>query len=140
MATTIQNTDAWDITVYQGKTYVEEFTIQVLTNPNEEYNASTNPYIDLNLTDYDVRMMVRSSFDSASIKLSAINTGVSPRFVKDNLNGIITLTLIPTDTSSIVFTGEQADYVYDIELASTTTNIVLLVCAGQFIIKREVTR
>lgn len=136
----ISNTEAHDITVYQGKTYVEQFTCQVLTDPALPYNATTNPWIPLDLTTYDVRMQVRATYDGAAVKLSALSTGASPKFVKDNSGGIITLTLLPTDTSTIVFTGEQASYVYDIELVHQTYGTVLLLSFGAFNINREVTR
>lgn len=140
MATTITNTDDHPITVYQGKTYVEEFTVKVLTDPLLEWNATTNPYIILDLTNYDVRMHVRTSFDSAVVKLSALSTGASPKFVKNNAAGTATLTLIPTDTSTLIFTGEEAEWYYDIELAHQTLSTVLLVARGTFTIKREITR
>ena len=136
---TISNTDSHDITVYQGKTYVEIFTVQVLTDPSQDYDSILNPYIALNLTNYDVRMQVRSDYDSGTVKLSALSTGISPKFIKDNAAGKITLTLLPADTSAIAFTGEEASYYYDIELAKND-GTVLMLSYGSFIIKREITR
>lgn len=140
MATTITNTDDHPIVVYQGKTYNENFYVKVLTDQNLEFDEITNPFITLDITNYDVRMQVRTSFDSAVVKLSALSTGVSPKFVKNNASGIATLTLIPTDTSTLIFSGEEAEWYYDIELAHQTLSTVLLVARGTFTIKREVTR
>lgn len=134
------NTETHDITVYQGKTYVEQFTVLVLTNPLLPWNATTNRYIALDITNYDVRMQVRPSFDSAVIKLTALSTLTSPKFIKNNTGGIITLTLLPADTSAIAFAGEEANYYYDIELAHQSLSTVLLLSFGSFNIKREITR
>ena len=140
---TISNTDTHDNTVEQGKTYIETFTCQVLTNPALPWDSITNPYIPLDLTTYNVRMQVRKTYDTATTEIYAVNlttTGAVIRFTKVNNTGVITLTLIPEDTANLRFTGDSATYVYDIELAHTTQDIVLLVSKGSFIINRESTR
>jgi hypothetical protein len=85
-------------------------------------------------------MQVRSSYDSGAVKLTALSTGASPKFVKTNASGIATLTLTPSDTSALIFSGEEVDWYYDIELVHQSTGIVLLLAYGTFNIKREITR
>ncbi len=125
-----------DITVKQGTTHVEAFIIEVLTNPYLDFNATTNPYIPLDLTLATIRMMVRSTFDATQILLNA--TDANGKFVKTGIN-TFELRLIPSDTSSVRYSGEEADYVYDIEIELAPNNVIRPV-GGSFIIGREVTR
>ena len=87
--------------------------------------------------------MVRKTYDSGTYELYVtdnVMTGSVQRFVKTNASGIITLTLIPIDTSALLFKGDSASYVYDIELYHNTLSTVLLVSKGNFNINRETTR
>lgn len=139
---TINNTDDHPISVEQGKTYIETFTCQVLTNPLLEWDILTNPWIPLNLTTYNIRMMVRKTFDSAIAELYCTDnviTGAVQRFTKVNNTGTITLTLLPTDTSTLIFKGDAVNWYYDIELISNTGQVILL-AKGNFNLAREITR
>lgn len=127
------------ITVDQGSQYREQFTVEVLTDPLLPYNATTNPYIPLNLTDYEANMMVRTSFDAASPVLSFSTTGISPALVITALTGIITLTIPASVTSAVSFKGEQVDYLYDLEITDVG-GVIHRAGEGTFTIRREITR
>jgi len=126
-----------DINIDQGANHKETFVIQTLTNQTLPYNATTNPYIALDLTGYTVRMQVRSSYDAGAVALLATNS--NGKFTVVPLTGTITLTVLPADTTAILFKGESADYVYDIEVQDGSGNVIRPV-QGAFVISREVTR
>lgn len=138
MSTTISNTDTHTMTVFQGKTFIEVFNVTALTDTSLPYDEITNPYIPMNISAYDVRMMVRTTPNNPVIKIQALSTGTSPRFVKNTSS--VTLTLLPTDTSVLTFSDDEVDWYYDIELAHQSEPIVLLLSYGTFNLKREVTR
>jgi hypothetical protein len=127
-----------DITVDQGVTHTEIFTIEVLSNQTLPYDPLTNPYVPLNLTTASVQMQVRQTYNSSTVILTA--TDLNGKFVKtDAANGVVTLTIAPADTSSVSFNSASASYPYDIQVVFTTTN-VLKIASGMFIINREITR
>lgn len=127
------------LTVDQGSTDEFIFTLSVLTDPSLPYNASTNPYIPLNLTDYDVDMQVRATFDSTAPILTFSSTGVNPAIVITPLTGEIALTVKDTVTTAVVFKGESVSYYYDMEIVDVGGRRKRVV-QGSFDINREVTR
>lgn len=125
-----------DILVEQGTTHTEVFVLETLTDPYAEYDDINNPYIPLDISAASIRMMVRANYDSAQVLLNATDT--NGKFVKTDINKF-ELRLIPSDTSNTRFSGEEVDYVYDIEVELGPNNVIRPV-AGSFIIDREVTR
>ena len=125
-----------NITVDQGTTHIEGFTLETLSDATLPYDAITNPYTYLDISSAVIRMQVRASYDSTSILLTA--TDANGKFVKTS-GGSFNLHLNPADTSAIRFAGEEADYVYDIEL-DLPGPITIRPVEGAFIIMREVTR
>jgi hypothetical protein len=127
-----------DITVAQGATHVEVFTIEVLTDPTAPYDIVTNPYIPLDISSAAIQMQVRPTYNSSTVILTA--TDQNGRFTKtDPTHGVFTLTVFPGDTSLASFNTEQKSFLYDI-IVKFTTNNALKVAAGNFIVEREVTR
>jgi hypothetical protein len=127
-----------DITVDQGATHVEVFTIEVLTDQTLPFDAITNPYIPLDLTTASIQMQVRQTYNSSTVILTA--TDLNGRIVKtDATHGIITLTIAPADTTAQKFNTPSASFPYDMQIVFTTTNVIKVV-SGNFIINREITR
>lgn len=123
------------IVVEQGSTHVEINYVKVLTNNQLEFNATTNPYIPLNLTGYTARLHVRKTFDSNS---TVLDLGSSVEIILGTTDGKITITIPPALTNAIIFAGERATYYYDLLItgAGTSTRVV----EGTFTIKRAITR
>jgi len=105
--------------------------------------------IPMDLTGFTARSMIRTSYDSRTtvlslstddntIKLGAkIDNGIVVN--DDPANGGIVLSYEASLTSAIRFSGEQYDYVRDIELTDQN-NITKRILQGTFSITREVTR
>lgn len=113
----------------QGSSHVHIFTVK---DDNED---------PVDLTGYDVRFQVRSSYGSTNVLINGtlMNGKVA---ITDALNGIITLTLAPADTSGIRFPekdDERVVLVYDLEIQSPSGK-VYKPARGTFTLKREVTR
>lgn len=125
-----------DITVAQGTTHTEVFLLEVLADPSLPYDEENNPYIPMNLTSAKIRMNVRKDYDSSAIVLEA--TSENGKFVKTQ-QGTFELRLLPSHTTAIRFEGEEATYVYDIEV-EMAANDVLRPVQGSFVLSREVTR
>lgn len=125
-----------DIIVKQGTTHTEVFLLEVLADPSLPYDEDTNPYIPMNLTSAKIRMNVRKDYDSSAIVLEA--TSENGKFVK-TFAGTFELRLLPSHTTEIRFVGEEATYVYDIEVEGSIDNVIRPI-QGSFILEREVTR
>jgi hypothetical protein len=129
-----------DITVDQGTTVKIPLTFERLTTPNAPYNASTNPYVAVDLTGATLSMMVRATYDSKSPTLSLSSDGASPHIiVTDAAGGLAELRLQPSDTTNVKVTGESFEGVYDLEI-DDGAGIVSRAFQGIFTITREVTR
>lgn len=112
-----------DLSMDQGTTWNPTF---ILRNPDKSY---------FNLTGYEARLQVRTSFDGdAVLSLTTTNGKLVVQ-----ANGRIMLNVLPTDTSVIDFTGEAFVGVYDLEVESAS-DVVTRVASGSFTITREVTR
>jgi hypothetical protein len=139
MAATITN-----ITIEQGATTTIPMVFQRLTNQNLPYDATTNPYTPLVLTDMTISMMVRASYDAKAALLSLSSTGDSPRIVITNAaGGLAEIRLAPADTaytgsSGVKVVGESLEGVYNIEVSDGTT--VVRAFQGTCTISREVVR
>ena len=119
----------YDITCDQGSTLSVVFTIQT---------AALAPY---NLTGYDARLQVRRSYGDTNALISATLAN-SKLALTNPTGGVITLTLAPSDTSSIRFNekdDDTLDCVYDLEIQSAA-GAVYKPSKGAFTISREVTR
>jgi hypothetical protein len=125
-----------DITVDQGATHIESFTLETLTDPTLAYNASTNPYIPLDISLSSLRMQVRATHDSALTLISA--TDANGLFLKTT-PGSFNLVLTPASTNSLRFVGDQANYVYDI-FVDLAGGVSIKAVQGIFNINRKVTR
>lgn len=102
----------------RGQSIKMPVTIERLTNDNLDYNANTNPYIPVNLTNCTAKMQWRKSVDK-SVVLEASTTaggGNGKLVIDDPLTGVITLLLAPADTEALRFTGDSIEYGYDLEI------------------------
>ena len=131
-----------DLTIEQGATFIQPLIFQRLTNPTLPYNASTNPYIALDLTDCVVRMMVRADYDSTQfvLSLSSVGTGI---VITNAAAGLAEIRVTPamttwTGTTGVRVKGESFEGVYDIEVDDGLT--VARAFSGACTITREVTR
>jgi hypothetical protein len=86
----------------------------------------------VNVTGYSSRMQVRQAVDSTAVALSLVSgTGIT----LGGTAGTIALSAVATATAGI----EAGQYVYDLELVSSTGYVTRLV-GGNFVIYAEVTR
>jgi hypothetical protein len=87
----------------------------------------------VNLTTYSARMQVREKYTSTNpeINISTINGGI----VLGGAAGTITINIVSSETRDLA----AKDYVYDLELVSSS-NIVIRLIEGKFIVTPEVTR
>jgi len=118
--------NALDITMDQGSTLEYEF---VLTD------ADNDPY---DLTNHDARLQVRRSFGATEVLINC--TLANGKLTKSS--NIITLHLVPSDTSLIRFNEREDDTlecVYDLEIQSASGK-VNKPARGAFVLRREVTR
>lgn len=111
----------YDITVYQGGTFSQQFTWR------DQNNAPVN------LTGYTARMMARASVDSASpfVTLTTENGGIA----LGGAAGTITLAMSAAQTAALA----AQNGVYDLELVSGSGAVSRLL-AGNLFVSAEVTR
>lgn len=130
----------YDLTLEQGTSEKLRLQFQRLTDPYLDWHATSNPYLPFDLTDCTIAMMVRASYDAKTPVLSIDSTtGDTPKIViTDAEDGIAEVRLDPSDTSSIKFTGESFEGVYDIEVDDGVS--VERAFQGACTISREVTR
>ena len=127
-----------DITVAQGASHVEVFTLEVLTDPNAPFDATTNPYIPLDLTVASIQMQVRQTYSTSTVALTA--TDLNGKIVKtDATNGTFELRIGPTDLNLISFNGPHINYLYDMNVLLSASNAIK-VASGNFVIQRGITR
>lgn len=128
-----------EINYDQGTTKILMLTLEQLTDPTQAEDATTNPIIAIDLTNYDVRMMVRDTYSSGAIRFNA-NVSNGKVTLTDAVNGKATITILPTDfETGIKFDDGSYTGVYDIEIQSAT-GIVTRMVQGNFNISQEVTR
>jgi hypothetical protein len=111
----------YDITIYQGATFSQQFTWK---------DQAGTP---INLTGYTARMMARTSIDApaAFLTLNTANGGIA----LGGAAGTITLNLSDAQTAAIsVMQG-----VYDLELIDSLAKVIRLL-EGSVVISPEVTR
>ena len=113
------------ITVDQGTTFEEDFLVHVGVN------------FPLDLTGYKARMQVRDDFDTNTTRLNLSNT--TGKLIILPVNGKVTISLVPSDTSGIKFAGPKYKGIYDLEIESPQGDVIR-VAQGSFTLLREVTR
>lgn len=105
------------------------------------FNLKNDVGAAFNLTGYDARLQVRRTYGDTSTLINA--TLANSKLVLTNaVGGILTLTLAPSDTSSIRFNGvgdETLECVYDLEIQSSLGQVAKP-ARGTFTLNREVTR
>lgn len=126
-----------DVNIDQGTSFTETFFIQTLTNPALPLNAVTNPYIPLSLIGSTFNMMVRPDYDSGVVLTATLANGKIT--CPSPATGYFSLVLLPSDTAVIRFTGDSANYVYDISITDSFLNVIRPI-QGAFNISREVSR
>ena len=111
----------YDITIYQGTTFNQQFTWK------DQNNALVN------LTGYTARMMARAGIDSSTpfITLTTANGGIS----LGGAAGTITLLMSDASTSALV----NGKGVYDLEVINGSGTVTRLL-QGNIFISAEVTR
>jgi hypothetical protein len=109
----------YNIVCPQGSTYNQQFTYSI----NE---------VPVDLTTYTARMQVREKHTSTSkiLDLTTENDGI----VLGGESGTITVNVSASDTAALV----AKDYVYDLELISSST--VTRLFEGKFLVTAEVTK
>lgn len=118
-----------DIVMDQGSSLTYVFNLK---------NANLDP---IDLTGYDVRMQVRKTYGAANSVISCTLSNNKVILTNASL-GIITLALLPSDTSGIRFNevdDDTLECVYDLEVQSTL-GVVFKPARGNFTLNREVTR
>ena len=127
-----------DITVNQGANHVEVFTIEVLTNDTLPFDATTNPYIPLDLTVATIQMQVRQSYNTSTVILTA--TDLNGRIVKtDSVNGTFELRIAPDDLDLVKGNSSEVHYLYDLMISLSASNTIK-VAEGTFTVIRQITR
>jgi len=127
MATVNLEAAVLDLTVDQGKTVELSFATHVDGEAPD-------------LTDCELRMQVRKSFETPAVINCTLQNGKIAWV--DAANGRYRLSLLPSDTAGItprLFENDTFDGVYDVELIYPTGTVRAL-HKGAFVIKREVTR
>lgn len=111
----------YDITIYQGTTYNQQFTWK---------DQNDTP---INLTGYTARMMARTSVDAPTpfITLTTANGGIA----LGGAAGTITLVMNDSGTSGLTNTSG----VYDLEVIDGSGNVNRLL-QGNLFVSAEVTR
>ncbi len=109
------------LTIDQGTTYTKNFTVK----------ANGVVY---DLTDWYVRGHMRETYNSTTIALN-LTTYLS---IPTPENGIIILAIPHAATTAVSFTGEEKEYVFDIEIYNSTQ--VHRIVEGTITLRREVTR
>ena len=129
----------------QGSDQKVNFAVKVLVNPDLPFDPTTNPYVAVDLTDSEIRMMWRTTYDSNIVVYTALSD-TDPdiegnnRFVITNAPaGLFKLVLSNQDTTDIRFTGDSVDYVYDIEIQDSAGEVTRAF-EGLVTLSREVTR
>lgn len=123
----------YDMTMWQGGTFGLTITVK-----------SANGAVQ-NLTNYTARMQVRSTYDTGTIAESL--TTSNGEITIDGPNGNLTLALSATRTANLAVdlsqevgcTPPKTDYVYDLELVSSS-NVVSKLLFGEVWVYGEVTR
>jgi hypothetical protein len=129
-----------NFSIDQGTTTPIIFTIKQLTFNTLPWDAITNPYIPVDLTNATIQTMWRKDIDDYSPVFTATNISPDVHFVITNATGgVFQLNLLPADTTGIIFTGDSIDLVYDIEITDITGAITRAL-EGTITIVREVTR
>lgn len=116
----------YNFTIYQGANDGLTFTM-------------LNDGTPIDLTDYDVKMMIRKNYDSNQPYFIASTLNTPPNITVTPSLGQIQVYIYPADTNAIVFKGEELDCVYEIEITSPT-GVITRVLEGAVTISREVVR
>ena len=113
-------------------------TVQVLTNQLLPYNATSNPYVAVDITGASFVMNIAQDYGTAPlIVASTANTKIT---TTDAPNGLATVSFVPADTSSVPFSSSQDNAwvgVYDIYITDVT-GLKTRVFYGTFTINRAV--
>lgn len=129
-----------NITVDQGSNIKLYFVLKKLTDETLPPSDS-NPYIDFDLSSYNIRMQVRKSRSSNVKLLEASTAGGEITVTSPATLGEFEVEFPAQDSSSINFSGDELLCVYDVELydSSTPENVIRAV-QGNFTLSKEVTR
>lgn len=112
----------WNVTADQGASFMRTLTLR---------NSAKAP---VNIAGMTGRMHVRTK-ESASTTVLVLTTENGGMTITGT-TGEIKLYLTPTQTASV----SAGTYVYDLELAETSTGIVTRITYGTFTLRPEVTR
>lgn len=112
---------SYNLTIEQGIPFSVTFTVK---NPNGS---------NKDLTGYTARMQLRSGYLSSTVALEA--TTANTKISINTATSTVTIDLTEDDTKSLSYNN----YVYDLELVSSTT-IPLRLVQGNVIVSPEVTK
>ena len=122
-----------NIVIVQRASHTELFDVTIPLDPTLPISA-TNPWITPDWTGITAKLQVRKSFDSAKVELE-VQSGSG---IVLGAAGLLTLHLTPAQTAAFSFAGDRKVYVYD--LLFITGNEVICATAGNFTVKKAVTR
>lgn len=121
--------NTYNLEVKQGDDFTVQFTIQ------------TSVPEPLDLTGYTARLMVRKSYGTASVLITATTENGGLVIDTPATDGVIFWNVTSASTAAIRFVGdnETLDCVYDLEIVSST-GAVITPARGTITLYREVTR
>ena len=108
-----------DISVYQG----DDYDITVTFTDSDDVAIDVSSYVIF----FTVKKNLSDTDEAASIK--------TDQTIGDGSSGIVTISLVPSDTSSLA----AGNYHYDIQWKVTGTSKIKTVIKGDFILLEEVT-
>ena len=124
-----------------------DFELKQGTTLRVTFVLSRTPTLFFDLTNYDVKVTVRSRFGSDETVIYASSEATGPGAGKvsitDPLNGEAEWSIIPADTSGFLWPNlddDTADLPYDVEIHRKTGGIVYSPIRGTVTLVREVTR
>lgn len=104
-----------DFNFRRGQSIRVIFSLERLTIDSLPYDATTNPYIPVDLTGSTAAMEWRTTASSPVVVLLA-STSNSKLTITDPTSGEINLILVPSDTANLRFKDESVEYGYDLEI------------------------
>lgn len=110
-----------NLTIDQGSLFQWDFFVR------------TDKTTIFDLTGYQARGQIRKSYDTSTVL-------ITPTFTVSVPLGKITMTVPPATSTAVVFSGEELECVYDIEIYTTGDADVKRIVEGVITLVREVTR
>ena len=130
-----------DFTIDQNTDYTVDMVVNDLTNPDLPFDATTNPYIPVDITGYTIELTAAVDYETTPIL--ALSTTSGDITITNGPQGKARIKFVPSHTADVYFgsdnTVAQWEGVYDIYMTSAgsapeSTRLFY----GAFYINREV--